>query len=412
MRWLLHPLRRIFIQRWLFPKWSETRHIVIFNTIAVGSVALGTAAVLLALAILQGFENAIYRYVTSFTAHIEITGLFSLPIEHYEDPLEYIQKTPNVTAVVPYRLGNALIRPKHSQQFDGVLCKGIPPDAALPYVSPFVQQGKAHFRSDSAPELMIGRLLAERLDLQVNDTVFLLAFNAAAQQQSLPSIAALRVIAVFETGATQFDENVVFLPFETAGRLLGFSRYQATGYDIQVADLRQLIPTAERLNQGLGYRFVARTMYDLYSSLFAWIDLQKRPIPIVLGLIAFVALFNVVSALLTLMVAKLHEIAVLRSLGMQRRQLRQIFLAVGMALVIVGWIIGAGLTLVAGWLQNQFHVLRLQTDVYFFSYLPITFEPLHFLIVAALLLIISFFTIWIPATLATRIPPLQALRFR
>jgi len=369
-------------------------------------------AVLLALAILQGFESAIYRYVTSFTAHIEITGLFSFPIEHYEDPLKYIQKTPNVTAVVPYRLGNALIKPQHSQQFDGILCKGIPVNASLPYVSPFVQQGDVYFHSDSAAEVMIGQLLADRLDLQVGDTVFLLALSAPSQQQSLPHIAALRVIAIFETGATQFDENVVFLPFGTAGHLLGFSRYQATGYDIQVGDLSQLIPTAERLNQGLGYRFVARTMYDLYSTLFAWIDLQKRPIPIVLGLIAFVALFNVISALLTLMVAKWHEIAVLRSLGMQRHQLRRIFLAIGMALVVAGWVVGAGLTLFAGWLQNQFHLLRLQTDVYFFSYLPITFDPLHFLSVAVTLLIVGFLTIWIPATMATRIPPLQALRFR
>ncbi len=413
MRFLFQPLGRFFLRRWIVPRWRETRYVAIFNAIAVLSVAVGTLAVLLAVAILHGFESAIYRYVTSFMAHIEITGLFNMPIDHYEDAALFINQTSNVAASSPYRSGNALLKPKSSNHFEGVFCKGVPPNAKLPYIFPFVKSGLHHFTSDSAAELFVGTLLAERLQLQVGDTVFALAFAPQfARRRLAANVERLIVAGIFETGATQFDENVVFLPFGTAGKLFGFSRYQATGFDVYVANIDQIVQTAEQLNQGLGYRFVARTMYDRYSSLFAWIDLQKRPIPIVLGLIAVVALFNVVSALLTLMVAKMQEIALLRSLGMRRQQLRQVFLAVGMTLVLSGWLLGSVLTLLVSWIQQRFHVLRLQTDVHFFSYLPIELSSWHFITVAAILLPVGFLTIWIPATMAMRIPPLRAFRFR
>ena len=145
--------------------------------------------------------------------------------------------------------------------------------------------------------------------------------------------------------------------------------------------------------------------------MFAWIELQKKPIPIVLGLISIVAVLNVLTMLLISVVEKTHSIGILRAIGMQRRDIMRVFILQGVGVGAAGTFAGCGLGYLICALQYWFKIIHLEGDVYFVDVLPIAFSIWHLVTVVGFSLLISLFATLIPAWIATRISPVQALRF-
>lgn len=402
----------LLLQRWLFPKSKQNRNILFFNIIAISSVLIGTIAFLLSLAILRGFESTIYHYVTTLSGHIEVTGLLGMPIEEFPDVLSYIEKQEDVAAVIPFRTGYAVVKPLRKSQYEVVFCKAL----AEPYsikrtIGRYITDGDTVFSSPESREVFIGAELASRWNVRVGDSLFLLTFQA--QKSSATSLLIVVVVrGIFATGSTELDNGAVYLPFDLAAEIFGYKSLEVTGFDIYLDSLEKIAAVSAELNKGLGYRFIARTMYEKFESLFSWIALQKKPIPIILSLIGFVALFNVIASLLILMVSKLHDIGILRSLGLKSQQLQQISLIIGVTLVLIGFVLGTVLTYSFAFLQNHYHIIEFRTEVH--QFYQITIQPSFFDVAVSglFLILISLLIILIPARIVSFIPPLQALRYQ
>ena len=145
--------------------------------------------------------------------------------------------------------------------------------------------------------------------------------------------------------------------------------------------------------------------------IFTWLELQQKPIPIVLGLIIIVAIFNIVGAVLMLIIQKTGAIGILRSMGASGKQIIQIFIFQGITLAIVGILIGNLLALLLSWLQNEFKIIELPEQIYYLSNVPISINIETYFIVSILGLILSLFASLIPSYIASRIRPITAIKF-
>jgi len=169
------------------------------------------------------------------------------------------------------------------------------------------------------------------------------------------------------------------------------SENSANSLDIILYDINKAQQIAGKIEKSLGYPFYVYTVFDLHSSVFAWIELQKEPIPLVLGLISIVAVFNIITVLLITVVEKTYSIGILRALGMSRKNIIKI---------------------IAGLIQKSYKIVSLEGEMYFLDALPIKFELWHFAIVISTALLLSFFATLIPSFIAAKIQPVKALRFK
>ena len=167
---------------------------------------------------------------------------------------------------------------------------------------------------------------------------------------------------------------------------------------------------AQELMDELGYPYYARTIFQLYRNLFTWLELQKAPVPIILGLIIAVAAVNIIGALLMLVLEKKRQIGILRSLGASEKIIKRIFLFQGFWIAIIGTALGNVFAFSICWIQLEFQLFSLPSSIYFMKSVPIYFQWYNFIIVSSLSILLCLLTSFIPARLASKLDPIKAIR--
>lgn len=376
---------------------------------SVVSITLGVIALTLSLSILDGFYNAIEENAVRFTSHIKI---FTFNRKTVDDPKEVGKKilasVAGVKFVFPSISKEALLKTKsfvegitlqslHTKNIQGLEIFGI---------------SKNNLLSTEFDGIVLGRMLANRLGIKLGDTVVIVSF-AGTDSALVPStkLAKVNVAGIFESGMAKYDDLVVFSGNRTISKLLGDQSLNINTFDIYVDDIKNVDKISKVIEERLGYPFFCFTYYDLHSSIFAWIELQKQPIPLVLSLITIVAVFNVVTFLLINIVEKTKSIGILLTLGLNSRYIVLIFLRLAFKITLTGLFLGISISLLFSFLQKEFQIIHLDPKVYFFSALPITISINHYFIVAAFTLLLSFAVSVIPSVIASKIKPVEAIRF-
>jgi lipoprotein-releasing system permease protein len=384
------------------------------SSVAFVSVMLGSMALILALAILGGFERELRENVVKFTAHIEITGFGKRVLPEYKRVLGLLRATPNVEQASTFIASEAIAR--SATFMDGVQVRGIQSPSDMSGIRRTMTAGAFAFSSQAAREAVIGGKLARKLNLSVGKKLTLYALTNDSLALTAPDKAAIieqfRIVGIYETGMSEYDDLYVYIPFEAASQVFHIPSGSASGFHVLVRDLSQVKLTAARIEETLGYPFFVLTLFDLYSAMFAWIELQKEPVPIVLGLISIVAVFNIVATLFMAVVQKTSSIGVLRALGMKRRAIASIFLLQGLAIGTAGTLAGCGLGAVLCWLQHTYHIIALKGEIYFINAVPIEFAAWHYALVIGASVACSALAALIPAFVGARIPVLRALKFQ
>lgn len=397
-------------RRYANPRNSK-RFLSFVSLIALASIALGSMALIISLAVLDGFERELRENSVKFTSHIQVQTFGRQDIENYHRPLELLRTAvPNIAAVSMYVAREGIIR--SSSFLDGVLVKGIYPKNDISGLRENIVRGNFDFGSDNAYEIIIGEKLARRLNVDTGGKVVIYSITGEPSLTNPPIVEEFRVKGIYATGMTAYDDLYVYIPFVTAADLFSLPPDGATGFDILVRDISQLDTTSERIQDVLGYPYYPRTVYEMYGAMFAWIELQKKPIPIILGLISIVAVFNVVATLLMLVVEKIPSIGVLRALGMKRSGILRIFLSQGLTFGAVGTLSGCLLGFLACWLQATYKIISLKGEIYFLDAVPIEFALWHYLVVIGVSMFFCFLATLIPSFIASRIRLLRALQFR
>lgn len=399
---------------------GEGRGFLRFITyVSVGGVAVGVAALLLALSIVRGFSGEIEEKITGFGAHVQVQSHANAPLERADSLQRRLAALEHVERVAPVLQRFVLLR--HSrEQIDGVALWGT--SAPPPYLQKRVTRGTFSFAPDSAghPGAVVGASLARRLGLAPGDTATVFSMpggregldETAPGAMPTPRVEQFRIRGIFETSLSDFDDRFLFTSLKAARDVTAAAPGTVTRLDLTLDRASRADSVAATIEDQFGFPLQGITIYQAFSGLFAWVDLQESITPLVIGVIIIVAAFNIISTLLMLMVEKTREMGVLASLGASARGLQRLFVGLGVLIGTVGTALGAALALTLALLQKRYELIPLPADAYYMTTAPVELRVLDFVLVAVATIVLCAAASYPPARAAARIDPIRAIRFR
>ena len=407
------PVEFYIARKYLLAKRKQT-FISIITFISIGGVTVGVMALIIVLAVMSGFERELKDRILGSTAHAHVTSLNG-SIEKPFAVAEKVRKVEGVVAASPYIFTQMMIA-SGSGAVGGVL-RGV--DTAtigdVTRLRSDIRVGRLedlHRRTeDGLPGVILGKELAGNLDVGPGDLIeVLVPGGTITPLGAFPKTARFRVVGVSESGMYEYDATFAYIAFEEAGRLLGMEE-RATGVEVKVKDIYAAADVSQRIRSALGYPFRAKDWMQSNRNLFSALKLEKVVMFVILVLIVMVAAFNIISTLIMVVMDKTKDIAVLMTLGATRKTVRRIFALEGLLIGIVGT--GAGILLGGGlcYLLARYQFIRLPSDVYYISTLPVDLTPGILLLVGASSILICFLATFYPSLQASRIDPVEAIRY-
>ena len=387
---------------------KDSRFINLISTISIIGIALGVATLLIAVSVLKGFEQTITNKIIDFDSHIKITSYrTSLPDYHKTLPWLESQLKPFNPDITPF--ASKLVIVSNKKKKEGVELIGIESKNEKPFLVRNLVAGKYSLNDNS---VLIGKKLADKLFVNVGDkiTVFALKNDNIPSPENMPNIEKFTVTGIFESGMTEFDDSYAYTSLKSAQKLFALGD-NITGYNIKLGDISKIDSLTTHLARALRYPHYVRSVYQMHRNIFTWIELQKEPIPIVLALIILVAVFNIVGTLLMIVLEKTRAVGILKTLGSKRRQIIAIFLINGSIIGIAGILLGVVLGSVLMLIQQKFNIITLPSSVYFMSRVPFLIKADTYILIAMITFLLCILASIIPSFIASKIKPVNALRF-
>jgi lipoprotein-releasing system permease protein len=401
-----------FISKRISVSSKRERFLGFARGVALISIMLGSMALIISLSALNGFEKLLREKAVSFTSHINILSVKNEPMPlddrvTKELPMQFRY----IKSIAPVVKREGLIRTKDF--VEGVLIRGSSAQTDITNMKSNIIKGSFVFNTDTSKEVVIGSSLARKLSAGIGDTVVLFANTQGADREDFyPEIDNFVVRGIYKTGMEQYDDIIVYIPFRQAQQFFKMPASSVSGYEIMLNDINLIEKASPEIENYLGFPYFSVSVLQLHSSIFAWIELQKAPIPIVLALISIVAFSNIITILLITVVEKTHSIGIMRAIGMRRRDILSVFAFQGTLIGLIGTLAGSAIGLVFGILQQQFGMITLNANIYFLDTFPIVFEYWHFAVVIGASIILSFLATLIPSFIAVRVQPINAIRFK
>jgi len=379
------------------------------SRISIFGLAIGIAALLITVSILAGFKSNLEQKIIGFDGHIRLRYFHKNPLQNLPEVENKLREFPEIRSASPYISHEAMIRAKSFT--DGVVVEAMPETTIQRVLSvgDFITRGRLRFN----PENMVhGLLISERLGSKIHaapgDTVVLFSIDGVPGPYNRPKAQRFVVQAMFRTGMSDYDDVFVYTSL-IAGQQLFRLPDQAQGMLLMLHNPDQVEPFAMHLQDTLGYPYYAVTWFDRHTNLFAWLQSQQYPIIIVFGLIALVALFNIMSTLMMIVIEKERDIGVLKAVGSSNRKILRIFMLDGLIIGLSGCTLGTSFTLILGYLQQQFHFIHIPADIYFMDALPFEFHWQHFVIINGIALLFATLATLYPAFRAARKKPVESI---
>jgi len=386
--------------------------------IATIGVALGLMVMILSVAIVIGFKQEIRNKVIGFGSHVQITHLDSnnsyemQPIEISPKLMNDVTHTDGVMHVQQFTTKPGII--KLDNAFQGVVLKGISKDYDWNFFKSNLVEGEViNFNSDSpSNDVMISKTLASRLRMKVGDS-FLTYFV-----QDNVRVRKFHVKGIYQTNFTEYDKAFILADLRHIQKLNGWESNQVGGLEILVNDYNRLDPIADELGQKLTNRedvyknnLYVRSIKEINPQVFSWLDLLDMNVWIILILMISVAGFTMISGLLIIILERTNMIGIMKAMGANDLSIRKIFLYVSFFLVGKGMIWGNAIGLSICILQQQFHFLKLNPEVYYLTAVPIELNWVFLLLLNIGAMIISMLMLVGPSYLIAKIRPAQSIRF-
>ena len=388
---------------------KDSRLLNLISVITIIGIALGVATLVVALSVLNGFGNTLTQKITEFDSHIQITS-FKDELPNYDNYITNLNLKLNDEAdyISPYLSELAIISSKNRKE--GISIKGILAGPQINKLQSNIIKGKIDFSQKNS--LIIGKTLATKLLVKVGDkvTLFALKNDQMPSINNLPNIERFVVSGIFESGMAEYDDLLGYTDLTSAQNLF-FLQNEINGIDVKLKNISKIDSLSYILRKEARFPYRVRNIYETHRNIFTWINLQKEPIPIVLGLIILVAVFNIISALLILVLEKTNAIGILKSLGAKGKQIIKIFIYQGIYLSVIGIAAGNFLAWALMSIQLKFNIIKVPSSVYFVTRVPIQMTTEIFALVSIVTFVLAFLASIIPSYFASRINPVKALRF-
>ncbi|MBN1492789.1 MAG: lipoprotein-releasing ABC transporter permease subunit [Candidatus Omnitrophica bacterium] len=401
--------------------------ISLISLISVLGVAVGVMALIVVLSVMSGFDRELKSKIVGINPHVVINK--SGGIEDYEEVIHQIRAMglDKITTISPYVIGQAIIRSDSNAL--GVMVKAVDPAREdITFLKKFLKAGNLDFSVPVIKEgeeqiqgsVVIGRTLAHHLFINEGDIVNIISpllekkglFGAAAKTETF------RVSGIFQFGMYDVDSTFVLMRLDHAQELYQLGN-KVTGLSIKLSDVYWAERIKEILRGTLNFNYWIQTWIDMNRNFFSALKVEKNVMAILLFLIILVAAFNIISTLIMVVMEKTKDIGVLKSLGVTKAAIRNIFIFEGAIVGVVGTTLGVGAGLmVTRWLNPIADFIEMATgfevfpsDIYYFDRIPTQTNSIDVIVIAAFAFIITIMASVYPAKRAASLKPVDALRY-
>lgn len=378
---------------------------------AIGGVAIGSAGLLIALSIVHGFKSTINEKIVGFAPHVTVNTFMNDPLLRADTLQTYLADFDGVEEVQPVVLGQVMIQ--SAGDVSGMLIKGVPETGDVTQLRDYVVQGTydLSLQQSGLPGIIIGQDLARTIDAEIGDKITVFALEGLPTPFNTPEIEQFTLTGIYQTGIDRFDDNFALTTSQPVRDLFGYNSQYASSMEINVTDEDQIVPVYSRIRDATEFPYVTESIYQRYRNIFAWIDLQEETIPLVISVMVIVAAFNLIGTVLMMVLERVKDIGILKTIGAKSRAVRQIFLLEGLFVALSGLITGIVISLLFYWLQITYQIIPLSEENYYMSYAPVEPHLLDFIIVGVVTLLLCALASWLPARIAAKTDPVKVLTF-
>jgi lipoprotein-releasing system permease protein len=385
----------------------------IVTLLAIVGVAAGVTTLVIALAMNTGFRQAIRDRLLSVTAHVNLKPIGPNGIRDYRGLMARLSDTPGVRSIEPAIYATVLL--SSGGRARGIVLKGVDPELeqraseALHHL--VAGNGEFAPDADGIPAVLVGRILANDLEITAGDYVTLTSPQGNLTPFGmLPRSRRFRVTGVFDSGFYDYDANWGFVTLPAAQGLSGIGDVVSL-LEVRVTHMDNASAIADELLKRAGSGFTTSTWMDENRALFRALSLEKLVTALFIGLITFVAGLNILVVLTMTVTDRARDIAVLMAMGAQRQQLRKIFVLQGLVVSIAGTIAGLLIGYTFAGVADRWRLIPLNPEVYAIPYVPFRTNALDAVWIAAAALLISIAATILPARSAASVLPVEILRF-
>lgn len=392
--------------------------------ISIMGVILGVATLIIVISVMNGFEVDLRDKILGNRAHIVITHIERKGIENPQSVIDEIEDLDRVIASAPYVVTEGIISSKYDSI--GIVVRGIDPrySTEVTNLEETITRGEMKFNLYTGDELeereegeptqgiVIGTVLAEYLNVAVGDDITLmLPTQVWSPTSPVPAVAKnYRVAGIFRSGMFEYDSKLAYLKMSELQRVIGLEGV-VNGIEVKVDDIFKANQVAEEIEKILGFPYLVQWWKETNRSVFYALSLEKVVMFIILTLIVLVAGMNISNSLIMTVIEKTREIGVLRSLGARRSSVSWLFVLEGSLIGVAGTLIGLGLGVGLSLLIRDYISVALPRGIYYIEKLPVVISWNDLLIIAGASVVISILSTLYPALKASRLDPVEAIRY-
>lgn len=387
---------------------GRAKKISFSSVISISGVALGVMALIVVISVISGFHEDLQKKILGTQAHAVVLS-YSGGISNYIEIMSFLKKKNDVVSTSPFVMGQALIT--SGKRAHGVYVRGIIPEYDRYTTEVF---NRIKYRIDYSvkePWIIIGKELANQLGVLPGDTITVISPTGSVGPLGIiPKIKKFIVTGIFEIGMFEYDANLVITDIKVAQEFFDYGN-RVTGIQIKLKDIYKADVFARQVTKELDGQFYVKDWMQMNRNLFSALKLEKFAMFIILILIVLVASFNIISMLMVNVTEKRRDIAILKSMGASDCLIKLIFMAQGFIIGVVGIVVGLIGGVVLCEIIKTYDIIKLPADVYYLSRLPVKVKAFDIFLICLSALLISLMSTVYPAHRASKINPVEILRY-
>lgn len=401
----------LFVARRYLTAKRKQAFISVITFISVLGITIGVMALVIAIALITGFQSDVQDKILGSTSHIMVSSVSSEGIGNYEQLMAKIKTVPGVIQATPVVNDTVLLRGPYKS--DGALLRGIDFEMEKES-SPWLRElesGNVPSREDRHEGIVLGRELAIRIGAGIGDGITVLTSPSRLSPVGLmPRMKKFAVTGIFYTGLYEFDSTMAFIDLDVAQGIFKLDE-KISLIHIRIDDIFRAPEIRDRLIDILPLDTYATTWMELNKPLFSALKLEKNLMFFTITLIVLVAALNIIATLILMVMEKTRDIGILKAMGANSKSILKIFFLQGAMIGVVGTFVGTILGLIWCWIANTFELIKVPVDIYPIAFVPFRIKILDLAMIVGVTLLISFLSTLFPSYRASKVDPVVALKY-
>lgn len=385
--------------------------------IAIAAVAIGIVMMLIALATGVGLKHKIREKVAAFNGHVQISNYDNntsevsvVPVYLYQDFYPKFKNVEGVAHIQAVATKGGIIRT--ADTFEGILAKGVGKDYSWTVFEEYVVAGRIpDYSGGLNEEVMVSRLMANRLQLEVGDSFFSF-FLKEGDPARVPNNRRFKIVGVYDSGFEEFDSTYVFVDIRHIQRMNKWNADEIGNFEVFLSDFDQMEAKTNEIYANTPSNLDVQNIKSKYFRIFEWIGLFDFNIVLIIGIMVVVGGINMITALLVLILERTQMIGVLKALGSENWSIRKVFLYNAAYLVSIGLSWGNGVGLGLLFLQERYRFFKFPNpEEYYIDYIPVHIDTPSIVLLNLGVMVLCVLMLLVPSRIITNISPVKAIKF-